>query len=1009
MILILLAVSTVFSAFYFTPSVSPTGSKIAFAYMGDIWVFEGDNDGYARRLTDSKGYDRGPVFWSEDGKYVFFSSNRYGNMDIFRISVDGKGDPKRLTYHPGYEKILGIRDGYVYFSASRTEFRGAVYRVSENGGFPEKVWDFEVNALSFGKQDTVFFERGYTPSWRRKYRGPANRDIWIMQSDESSMHKITTFSGRDAFPMYSPYDGKVYFISNDNKDNVNNLYRMNPDGTEREQITFFNDEVFDPFMSRDGKTIVFTVMGRIYRYNVVDNTLDTLNIHVSEDKKSGNPYYKTLTKDATEMLLSPTGKELAFVLFGDIYVMKLKDDGTPQNVKRITFTPEPEKDLSWNPVKEELVFTSLKDGNWNIYAIKPKDDSLFADATEFEWIPLASSPITEKNPIYSKDGKWIAFKKGEGTLYVMRSDGTDKRKLADFNDVLWVSWSWDSKWIAFSRTALGWREDVYVVPLNGEKRPINITNHPNDDYKPMWSYDGRRISFASRDDKGDLYIKYVVLRKEDAGKDAEYYKSLKDSLKSPGEVKIDFDGIEDRIRTVYRFHGDYNYFTQDRWGLLFAVEAEDLGKDDIWKVDIGGEGAGDLTHGASPKMFYFDPSGKSIFYLTGSGKIHRVLLSGKDNILPFKETILINNEDYRRSQMLELWWLLNDGFYDPNFHGVNWKKMLEKYMPYAKRLYNDQEFYAVVSYMLGELNASHLGIWSRYSGFSEKAGLLGGAYKREKDGFLIKRVIYNSPLYIAGLKKGDEIIKIGSTSLDTANIYRALLFTQGKKIKITYKRGKKEYTTRIEPVSYYRIRDLLYHEWVRANRDFVDSMSGGTLAYVHIRSMDLKSVNNFMKSLYKQRHKKGLVLDIRYNGGGSTHDIILNFLRRTHYLYSVERGENEKEYSSLFSWDKPVVLLINNQCYSDAEIFPAGFKALKLGKIVGTPTFGAVIGTENKSLFDAKTIFRVPEEGWYTLNGKSLELGPVMPDIYVENPPIYDNVTGDPQLKMAIKVIKDAH
>ncbi len=1001
----LLGLNILMGAFYFTPSVSPDGSKIAFVYMGDVWLVN-RGDEYAQRLTDSKGYEQGPVFWSEDGRYIFFSSDRYGNPDIFRMDLIKRDDPLRLTYHPGEEKILGVKEGFLYFLSSRTEFRGAVYRVPINGGFPEKVWNFVMNNLSFGRGDTVFFERGYTPVWRKKYRGPANRDIWMMSRNSDNMQKITHFSGRDAYPMFSFYDGKVYFISNDNEANVNNLYSVNPDGTQRKQITFFNEEVRDPFISGDGKNIVFTVMGRIYMYSIPENKVDSIFVHVSEDKKNSNPYYETLTEDATEIKPSPHGKELAFVLFGDIYVMKLKDNGMPDYTRRITFTPEPEKDITWNPKKEEIVFASLRDGNWNLYSLRPADDSLLVDATEFSVKRITDSPVTEKEPVFSPDGKLIAFKRNQGTLYVMEPDGSNVRKLTDFNDVLWVSWSWDSKWLAFSRTALGWREDVYVVPASGKGNPVNITNHPNDDYKPMWSYDGRRISFASRDEDGNLYVKYIILRKEDADEDAEYFKSLKDSVFSPKEVKIDFDGIEDRIRTVYRFQGGYNYFSQDRWGLCYLVEAEDLGSDDIWKVDITGEDVKRLTHKAGPKMFFFSNDGKKVFYLSRSGKIHSVSLKGKDRTLSFREVVSVKNEDYRRAQMLELWWLLNDGFYDPNFHGINWKKMLEKYLPYGVNIYDDHEFHTLVSYMLGELNASHLGIWKRYSGFYEKTGLLGGEYSRVSDGFMIKRVIYDSPLYLKGIKKGDVILKIDRISLDTVfNIYSALRFLRGKKVKIKYRRGKKDYTLKIEPGSYWKIRDLLYREWVRANRMFVDSISKGKLAYIHIRSMDLRSVNEFKKSLYAQRDKKGLLLDIRYNGGGDTHDIILNILRRTRYLYSIERGEKEKEYSSLFSWDKPTVLLINSLCYSDAEIFPAGFRALGLGKIVGSPTFGAVIGTNDVKLFDGKTTFRVPEEGWFRLNGKSLELGPVIPDIHVDNPPVYDNTTGDPQIKKAVETI----
>ncbi len=971
--------------------------------MGDIWVVS-INGGVARRLTDSRGNDFGPLFWSEDGKYVFFVSDRYGNNDIFRMQVAGNEEPKRLTYHPADDRILFVKDGYVYFSSRRTEYRGAIYRVSEEGGMPERVWNFEVNSMTPAGPDTFYFERGFTRLWRRKYRGSANRDIWFMSGD--SMKKIAHFPGRDACPMYSKYDKKLYFISNDNQENITNLYVMNTDGTQRKEIAHFKDDIGCPFMSYSGRKIVFTVMGKIYVFDIPSRKLDSVSIILSEDKKFDNPYYRHLKSQATEIALSERTGEIAFVLFGDIYVMKLNNNGEPIMIKRITYTSMPEKNVVWNPVKEELVFASLRDGNWNLFSLEPIDDSLVSEATSFKVKRLTSSPSTEKSPVFSPDGKYIAFKKNQGTLYVMNNDGSEKRRISPYNDVLWVSWSWDSKYLAFSRTALGWREDIYVVKADGSQPPVNISQHPNDDYKPMWSYDGRRLEFASRDENGNLLIKYVVLRKEDAGKDENYFFSLKDSLNAPGEVKIDFDDIQSRVRTVYRFQGDYNYWTQDKWGLVFAVEAEDLGGDDIWKVNIKGEGLKRLTYNTHPKMFLFDKSGNWIYYLSGKGRVYRVNLRGDKKPLPFSEYVEIDYRHLRKALFTEMWWLLNDGFYDPNFHGVNWKELYKKYLPFAQNTYNREEFYDIVRLMLGELNASHLGVWGKYTGIYENYGLLGGEYVRVKDGFRIKRVIYDSPLYLSGLKKGDVLLGIDEIKLDTVkNIYSAMRWLSGKKIKIKYKRGNKENYIKLKPQPFWKIRELLYKEWVRGNRRFVDSLSGGRLAYIHIPSMDLRSVSEFKKDLYAQRDKKGLILDIRYNGGGSTHDIILNILRRTRYLYSIERGKNEKEYSSLFSWDKPIVLVINSLCYSDAEIFPAGFRQLGLGKIVGTPTFGAVIGTNNVKLFDAETTFRVPEEGWYRLNGKSLELGPVSPDIYVENPPIYDNITNDPQLRRAVSVL----
>ncbi len=977
--------------FGFTPAVSPHGDKVVFSYDGDLWILE---DSVARRLTDSKGYEISPI-WT--GRDIVFVSNRYGSWDIFVMPADGSEGPRRLTYHPGYEAPLFVKDGFVYFMTWRSDFRGAVYRISLNGGTPEPVWNFNVNRITPGPGDTLIFERGFTPSWRRKYRGPANRDIWLMTPDLKFMKRITSFEGRDAYPMYSRYDGKIYFVSNDNPENVSNLFVMNTDGTGRRQLTHFKDDVMWPRISEDGKTIVLSVLGKLYIYRVDTGELKPLSFRLSADKKFSDPFYRTFKSKATEIAISPNGKELAFVVFGNIFVMNLKN----REVRRITHTPEPEKDISWCPNGEKIVFASLVDGNWNLYQVTPLDDSLLSGATEFSLKRITEREGTEKRPVCSPDGKKIAFLTDQGTLNVMDEDGSVKR-YDQFNDVIWISWSPDSRWIAFSRTALGWREDIYVVKVDSSMEPVNISNHPNDDYRPLWSLDGRRIAFASRDENGNLEIKYVILRKEDAEKTAEYFKTLKDS--TPGEVRIDFDDIGDRIRTVYTFKGGYNYFNQDKWGLNFLIQAEDLNANDIWMVDLSGTDVKRITReSVNPEMFFFSPDGEKIFYLTEEGKIFRATKEGESTPVPFKVTFLVDNAGFRRALMMQLWWALNDGFYDPNFHGVNWKAMFKKYLPYATSAYENRDFYIFVRFMLGELNASHLGIWGTGDEFNEKTGLLGIVPEKVKNGFRIRRVIYNTPAYINGLKKGDVITKIDGIKLDTIpNFYSALIGKRGKKVKLIVNGTD---TLKVRCVSYGKLRNLIYREWAKWNREFVDSVSHGKLAYIHLIGMNLRTVKQFKRELYEQLDKEGLVLDIRYNGGGSTHDIILNLLRRTHYLYSVNRGEKEKEYSSLFSWNKPVVLLINSLCYSDAEIFPAGFKQLKLGKVVGMPTFGAVIGTKNITLFDGETVFRVPEEGWYRLTGRNLELGPVEPDIYVENPPIYDNRTGDPQLKTAIKIL----
>ena len=333
--------------------------------------------------------------------------------------------------------------------------------------------------------------------------------------------------------------------------------------------------------------------------------------------------------------------------------------------------------------------------------------------------------------------------------------------------------------------------------------------------------------------------------------------------------------------------------------------------------------------------------------------------------------------------------------------------MYDKYLPLALQCRTDQEFRRIVRMMLGELNASHLGIWKSNRDLKH-TGCIGAEFipDKKEGGFKITRVLEESPAMKADIKEGDVILAVNGIKVNPDdNVYTYLEKKAGKKIRLTLKRknGKVE-DIDIKTISPWKQWELVYKEWVKANRELVEKESEGKLGYIHIPAMNLTSLERFKKELYENRRKEGLALDIRYNGGGNIHDELLNILRRTKYLYSVERGEGEKEYNTLFRWDKPVVLLINQFCYSDAEIFPAGFKQLKLGKVVGVPTYGAVIGTNNLELFDGTT-FRQPEEGWYTLDNRPLENNPVEPDIYVENPPVYDNHSGDPQLKKAVEIL----
>lgn len=993
------------------PAPSPDGQRLSFSYYGDIWVVGADG-GNARRLTVSEGYES-RSFWSPDGKWIAFETDRWGNDDICIIPPDGSSPPTRLTYYSTYDVLYGwTPDGkYVLFGSWRKTLRQSLYRISTEGGLPEVIADFSAREVCFLPEgNRLLYARGGAAWWRRRYKGGANQDIWIKALPNGESCRITDFPGRDGYPMYSPMDKRLYFLSNRGEGDINNIWRMDLEGKSPEQMTYEEEDVHFPEISSDGSLIVYECFGHLYTYKVLSGEKKRLSIAISEDYKE-NPFaFTKFTKNASELSLSPDGKEVAFIVHGDVFVMEVKNGEKPGKVAKLTDTPWPEKHISWHPQKEMLIYSSMEDGDMDIYTIEPRNEEKFYDDLLFEENRILDTKGTEIKATFSPDGEKVAYLRNRNELHVMDREARHSTKLCPENDVLWIDWSPDSKWIAFSRTTLGWREDVFIVPADGSKDPVNISNHPNDDYKPMWSADGKRIAFASRDAMKNLWMKYVFLLKEDEERDREYWeKTESDTVKEEVPVKIDFEDMEDRIHTVTKVLGEYNYVAQSPDGRRFAIYSQNQDDHDIWTVDWLGKELKRVTkNDVHPKQFFVLGDKKKIIYLTREGRIFSVDIASTESApLDFNVEIGIDKNEEREQVFNEAWWTLKDGFYDSDFHGVDWSSMYDRYRDLALHMRTRRGFHSVIEMMIGELNASHLGVW-KSGGARETTGVLGIIYDtaHREEGIRVKDVISGSPASeeTVGIDKGDIITHIDGKTIEKGDNFYALLRNKSNEnIMLTVLEKGKRRDVRVKLKSPVSVWNLVEKNWIKSNRQYVEERSNYRIGYLHIASMDEENLRKFEEDLYKEMDKEALIIDIRYNGGGRIHDELVNILRRTAYLYSIERG-GKKEYTSLLRWDKPAVVMINEYCYSDAEIFPAAFKELELGKLVGTPTFGAVIGTRDIQLLDGST-FRVPSTGWFTLTGENLENSPVEPDVYVENSPEEDGSSSDRQLRKAIDVL----
>ncbi|MGB3479162.1 MAG: S41 family peptidase [bacterium] len=992
------------------PAPLPDAKKISFSYYGDIWVVP-VSGGKAERLTVSLGYE-GRSFWSPDRKWLAFQTDQWGSDDICVIAADGSSPAKRMTYYSTYDVLYGWTPDSknVVFTSQRHTLRPVLYKVSIHGGLPEMITSFTAYHVFFASQgDRFFYTRGGSAWWRRHYKGGANSDIWVKVLPDKNSLRLTDYPGKDAYPMYSAVDQKLYFLSDRGEMSVSNIWRMDLETEAFEQMTFEKEDIHFPTMSFDGTLIAYECSGYLYTYDVAKKERRKLVISVNEDYKESPFVFKSFTHDASEFSLSPNEDELAFIVHGDIFVMQL-EDGKSEKITRVTETPFIEKYVSWHPTEEKLVYSSMADGDMDIYTIEPKNEEKLYDDFFFTTTKLMETRETEIKPVFSPDGEKIAYFKNKNELFVMNKHGKANIKICPENDVLWIDWSPDSKWLTFSRTVLGWREDIFVVLADGSKEPINISNHPNDDYKPMWSSDGRRIAFASRDAIGNLWMKYVFLHKEDEDKtEDELEEAASDSTGKNIVIKIDFEDIEDHIHDVTRVLGWYNIVAQSPDGKQFAIYSNNQNSNDIWTVDWLGKELKQITKSnIRPRQFTVSRDKKDIYYLSGTGGIFSAsIASAQSKPLSFNVQIGIDIQEEREQVFKQAWWALKDGFYDSDFHGIDWDAMYHKYKDLALHMRTIRDFHDVISMMIGELNASHLGIW-KGDGGGETTGALGIVYDSgyKGKGVKVKDIIPDAPADAADVdvRPGDIITYINGKKIEKGEDFYALLRNKNnKEIMLTVIHDGKEKNIKVTPKTPWSILGLVRGNWVKLNKDYVHEQSNNRLGYLYIASMSDENLKKFEKDLYKEMDKRGLVIDIRYNGGGNIHEQIIEILRRTSYMYSKERG-GDKEYASLFRWDKPTVVLINEFCYSDAEIFPAAFKELKLGKLIGVPTFGAVIGTNNIRLLDG-SVFRIPGTGWFLLTGENLENMPVEPDVYIENRPEEDGSSNDTQLTQAIQVL----
>ncbi|MCF8366592.1 MAG: PDZ domain-containing protein [Bacteroidales bacterium] len=1030
------------------PAINPDGTEIAFEYQGDIWKVP-VSGGLAWRLTVHEGYDAFPK-WSTDGSKIAFSGMRYGNYDVFLTPAKG-GYPRQLTFHSANDLVSGFTpDGNIIFSTRRVfaqvEREYEVYEASPDGGTPYRIMDalgVEPEMSPNGK--FIAFTMGTCKIQREDYRGPAQKDVWIYNTKNDKYARLTSSDGNDFMPHFAG-NNSIFYISP--KSGKYNIWKIEIDDEGKlvgeSQITDYKDDGIRYFsIDKTGNKIVFEKQTNIYLKEISGGEAKIVNIEINPDYHFDPVEFKSFSDKISEYKISPNGKYAALVIRGEIFITATNDKN-----KTVSITDSPWRDRNVDWLNDStLIFTSDRAGQYDIYIAKSNDENendLFKTLKR-EIIRISDTPEDETEISVSPDGKKISYQSGLGKLFT--AEISDKNKLINELELLdgWsepngTTWSPDSKWLAYSLVDLKGNNEIFVQAADGSNEPANISMHPRGDYSPFWSKDGSKLGFLSDRNNGDADVWFVWLKQSDWEKTNQDWEETEDDTSNKKDkkekdvqpVKIDFFRIHERLEQVTGLPGNESdlVISDDGETFYFVINRNSRqsykAENDLFSIKWNGKDLKQITtKNQKPYGVSLSPDGKYLFMLKSGGKLFKMdLKSDKQEAVNFAAHMKLDYEAEKEQIFEEAWRSLDQRFYDPDFHGKDWDALKKKYKPWAMKASNYFDFRDITNFMLGELNASHMDIRGgeeRYQSNKISTGLLGIELKPLKNGAEVTRVVFNSPAHKSSSKinVGDEIVSVNGTKITESVNFWSLLSNQGGNqvlLEIKNNPGQIREIV-IRPVE--SLNDALYDDWVEERRKLTDEYSGNRLGYLHIQGMNWQSFERFERDLAAAGEgKEGIVIDVRYNGGGWTTDYLMTVLNTPQHAYCVPRGAAkslEKEHLNFrddypfgerlpyFAWTKPSIALCNESSYSNAEIFSHAYKTLDVGTLVGTPTFGAVISTGANDLLNGAYV-RLPFRAWYVkATDENMEHGPAVPDIIVNNTPDSKAKGKDEQLQKAVQ------
>lgn len=1040
------------------PAISPDGQTIVFGYKGDLYTVA-TTGGQAHQLTTNAAYDAYPV-WSPDGQQIAFASDREGSLDVYVMSHLG-GTPKRLTTHSANEIPIVFKDNqHILFSSAQMPTAQTsllpesvfpqVYEISTQGGRATLFSVITMENICINSQGDLLYHdcKGYEDVFRKHHQSAVTRDIWLKHGEQFT--RLTTFRGEDRTPVWAP-DGKSFYYLSE-QDGTFNVWKRNVDGSGLQQITKHKKNPVRFLTTAQDGTLCYGYDGEIYLYK--EGMEQKVCISIVADRNDPDLVRSIKTTGATEISVSPRNKEVAFIMHGDVYVTSVDYKTTRQ----ITNTPEQERNISFSPDGRSLVYAAERQGVWQIYRneIVNKEDKQFAYATELKEEQLTHTDHTSQQPQFSPDGKEIAFFENRGDLCVINLQTKAIRTILDgkyqysYSDGdLWFEWSPDSRWLLCSYIGTGgWHSpDVALVKADGKGEIHNLTNSGYSDSNAKWALGGKamiwssdRAGYRSHGSWGaeeDVYIMFFDLdayerfrmtkeekelldeaekEKKKAEKDADNDKKAKDKNKATQhstikkQLSFDLENAKDRILrlTANSSHLGDAILSPSGDTLYYQAMFED--GYDLWCHYLREEKTELVMKGIGRGSMQADMGFKHL-YLTSNGIKKLDLAKNKQETVNFEAPF--NWQPYQERQYLfhHVWRQVKDKFYDPHIHGVDWDGYRTTYERFLPHINNNYDFRDMLSEMLGELNGSHTGARYYPNGAALKTASLGLFFDPTYagDGLRVQEIIKRGPFAVrnTGVTSGCIIEQIDGHAIKAGEDYNWMLDGKaGKPIHVTVRKpqGGQTFDVIVKPVSQAQLSTLIYKRWVDRNRQLVDSLSGGQVAYVHIKSMNSAGFREVYSDLLsdKNRNRKAVIVDERYNGGGWLHDDLCTLLSGRLYHNFVPR-ERYVGRDPLNKWVGKSCVLMNEDCYSNGSGFPWVYRELGIGPLIGSAVAGTATSVWWETLMDHSLVFGIPQVGKKDMKGQYMENQELFPDIEVYNSP-EDYINGrDPQLEAAIR------